>query len=456
MALLPNDSYQVYCKKNINADEWASLTSLYQPIIGSFATNLYQTLLLQAQYESDDAFLHLDLCNTLDLGISHLESVREKLEGIGLLKVYRKEEEFQTVQYFYEIILPMLANQFLKDEVLSFLLLEKIGELNYQRLVTRFTKHTLLTAGFKEVTKSFKEVYTFDQQKLSHTIGELQKNKDKLDSQAKIQNFEQLALNDVTINWQFLFDLAAKKFIQRKNINEEICRKLALFHSLYGYDELALVDILAQSVNFSTGEIDEKVLEHEALVREQVSNTATILPETDDNQLRKERFLKQGFTQADWELILQCEEYYPIEYLREIKQFKNSFSSKQEEWLVRELVERSPLSNAVINFLINYLLIVQNRTNLPAQLTSTIAADWSEKKILLPEQAMIHVRKIVDESKEKQRNQQTNRKGQNYRNVRTEQVPEWMKNPPEEVKNPESTAAAKKALDALLNKEGEQ
>ncbi len=31
-----------------------------------------------------------------------------------------------------------------------------------------------------------------------------------------------------------------------------------------------------------------------------------------------------------------------------------------------------------------------------------------------------------------------------------------MKNPPEEVKNPESTAAAKKALDALLNKEGDQ
>ena len=69
---------------------------------------------------------------------------------------------------------------------------------------------------------------------------------------------------------------------------------------------------------------------------------------------------------------------------------------------------------------------------------------------------MIHVRKIVDESKEKQRNQQANRKGQNDRNVRTEQIPEWMKNPPEEVKNPESTAAAKKALDALLNKEGEQ
>ncbi|XBG91922.1 hypothetical protein V4S38_06465 [Enterococcus cecorum] len=141
-----------------------------------------------------------------------------------------------------------------------------------------------------------------------------------------------------------------------------------------------MVDLLAQSVNFSTGEIDEKALEHEALVREQVSNTATILPETDDNQLRKERFLKQGFTQADWELILQCEEYYPIEYLREIKQFKNSFSSKQEEWLVRELVERSPLSNPVINFLINYLLIVQNRTNLPTQLTSTIASRLVRKK----------------------------------------------------------------------------
>ena len=69
--------------------------------------------------------------------------------------------------------------------------------------MTRFTKNTLSTVGFKEVTKSFKEVYTFDQQKLSHTLGELQKNKDKLDSQENTQNFEQLALKDVAIDWQF-------------------------------------------------------------------------------------------------------------------------------------------------------------------------------------------------------------------------------------------------------------
>ena len=182
MALLPNESYQVYCHKRMNEDEWVSLTSLYQPVIGSFAMNLYQTLILQGQFENKENFLHLDLCNTLDLGIQQLEQAREKLEGLGLLKVYRKAEEFNTSHYLYEILLPMPATAFLKDEVLSFLLLEKVGETNYQRLISRFSNDSILTEGFQEITKTFKEVYTINQQKLANTLNDLQQNKDKIAS----------------------------------------------------------------------------------------------------------------------------------------------------------------------------------------------------------------------------------------------------------------------------------
>ena len=124
--------------------------------------------------------------------------------------------------------------------------------------------------------------------------------------------------------------------------------------------------------------------------------------EEENQMLRKDRLLKQGFSEADWQLIVQCETYFPMEYLQEVKRLKNSFTTKQEEWLIRDLVERSPLSNAVINVLINYLLVIQNKTNLSPQLTGKIATDWSEKKIQLPEQAISHVRQIVKESKEKQ------------------------------------------------------
>lgn len=457
MALLPNESYQVYCHKRMNEDEWVSLTSLYQPVIGSFAMNLYQTLILQGQFENKENFLHLDLCNTLDLGIQQLEQAREKLEGLGLLKVYCKEEEFNTSHYLYEILLPMPAAAFLKDEVLSFLLLEKVGETNYQRLISRFSNDSILTEGFQEITKTFKEVYTINQQKLANTLNDLQQNKDKIASPSIAFDYQHDATNSGNIDWQFLFDLATKKFISKDKLTEAVCRKLAIYHSLYGYDEFKLIDLLTQSVQYSTGEIDEKILEQQAIAQSKTLYTSKMPTSEEENQmLRKDRLLKQGFSEADWQLIVQCETYFPMEYLQEVKRLKNSFTTKQEEWLIRDLVERSPLSNAVINVLINYLLVIQNKTNLSPQLTGKIATDWSEKKIQLPEQAISHVRQIVKESKEKQKAVPVTRKNYPNRNVRIEEIPEWMKSPPQEVKNPEGVAAAKKALDALLNKEGEK
>ena len=47
----------------------------------------------------------------------------------------------------------------------------------------------------------------------------------------------------------------------------------------------------------------------------------------------------------------------------------------------KSLVERSPLSNSVINVLIHYVLVVQNNAALPASYVNNIAAQWSELQV---------------------------------------------------------------------------
>ncbi|MGI6156101.1 MAG: DnaD domain protein, partial [Enterococcus lemanii] len=140
----------------------------------------------------------------------------------------------------------------------------------------------------------------------------------------------------------------------------------------------------------------------------------------------------------------------------------NSFVTDSEIRLLKTLIERTPLTNAVINILIHYVLVIQNNSTLQERFVTTIAANWSEKGFKTPEMAIEYVRQYVRESKEKQREKEEKKQTQAKRTyakkpVRNEVLPEWIIEPKEIKEDPEKQAAIQRRLQEYLKrKEGEQ
>ncbi len=97
-----------------------------------------------------------------------------------------------------------------------------------------------------------------------------------------------------------------------------------------------------------------------------------------------------------------------------------------EQWLIKSLVERSPLPNSVINVLVHYVLVVQTMP-LCQEIMNNIAAQWSELKIGMAEDAIKHVRSLVRSAKENAADHKPAAKI-----IREEKLPSWAEKPVEE------------------------
>lgn len=460
MALLPNQIYSVFKAGPISSFGLESLTYLYQPIIGSQAVQLYQLLLAESKESIRQEKLHVDLCEMLDEGIQQVQAHRLQLEGIGLLSVYCKDNGLDGAKYLYLLREPLTPNEFFKDEILSFMLLSRVGERIFNQLSKRYCQQSISLDGYEEVTHHFLEVFRMENERFANAWPKLEENKNQFINQEKQTLPKSLDLDvENSLDWSFLFELAQKQYIAKKVFTPKFCEKLALYHVMYGLDELALVDYMKQVVQVVDGQVDERALEQLILASQRqplISQDSSVLKVENQSEqaLRKERLLKQGFSLQDWEIIEASESYPPMTFLESIKQAKNSYVTKDETWIIRDLLAQSPLPPAVINVLIHYALVIQNHSMLQSKFVHRIATDWSQQKLLTPEQAIIHVRQLVKEAKDKrEKTEQVKKANQYSKNIRKEVIPEWMKNPTIEQVDAEKSAATQKALDALRKRE---
>ena len=88
--ILPADTYRVFNRAFIENRKKDLLVSLYQPIIGVSAVNLYLTLyndLLDNDIESK-VYSHHHLMSLMLTNLDTIVEARKKLEAIGLLKTF--------------------------------------------------------------------------------------------------------------------------------------------------------------------------------------------------------------------------------------------------------------------------------------------------------------------------------------------------------------------------------
>ncbi|MGX7376115.1 replication initiation and membrane attachment family protein [Carnobacterium maltaromaticum] len=479
--LSPKDGFEVRQNALLSDMDQKILTFLYQPLTGATAYSLYMTLWSEIGEESywSEGILHSELLTILNCGIPELYRARVKLEALGLLKTYLKQEPEK--QFIYELQSPLTAAEFFKDDLLSLLLLETVGKRKYKNLRQRYSINKIDTEKYVEVTKGFLDVFSFDKNKFSENQ-ELLK-----DSTALIGNerpVETTQLDNKTFEFKFFYEGLATQYINRSSITKEIENSILVLHTMYGIDELEMQKFVLQACDIDSGKVDEKKLKqvvysnYHQTNQQPVELKERIVEDPTSNQ-NKQKFRKndlshQGFSKEDIVLIEISEEFTPFDFIENIKKQKGGYVARTEEWAVENLIKQSNLPKSVINILIHYVLVIRGNPTLTQNLADSIANDWSQSKVKSPEEAIRKVQELYRENEikkqkraeqqasySKPRNNQYNSAAGNQRN-RQETLPEWAKENQAEVEEkPMSEADQKTFMDRIariqnLGKEGDQ
>ncbi len=155
MALGLYDKVVIMKNQSLSIDDYNVLALLYQPIIGPISYSIYLTLyalLNRTSFEKE--ITHNELVDILGISISKFESERKKLEAIGLINVYKKDNDLA-----YLLKNPLSARQFLLDGILGIYLQNTVGEELFNELANSFKINKFNRDEYKNITSSFDSVF---------------------------------------------------------------------------------------------------------------------------------------------------------------------------------------------------------------------------------------------------------------------------------------------------------
>jgi replication initiation and membrane attachment protein len=402
--ILPVDGYYVSINADMPLDYPQSLTHLYQPLIGSTAVALYQTLLheLELQTESQ-AQTHHTLMNYVNLPLDEIYRTRVRLEGIGLLKVFEKQAEGRTV-YIYELQPPFGTKAFFTDAMLTQLLYHHIGEVKFTRLKTHFSKEPLRNRG-REITSAFHDVFETVQpvtppEKITET---------------SMQDREE----EIQADFSWLEQMLKQRMIPAHRVLTKENRKL--IDQMMQLYELEMYEI-ENSLQWALTEDNELHIEafktacHDVFKTKNKEKTIRLK----EKPAVERKPAAKPLTKEE-QLIQELETMSPKQLLEDLS--RGNQASEQDMKIIREVMVSQGLPSPVMNVLIHYILL-QSNMRLSKPYLEKIASHWSRAGLQTAEEAMRFAKKEMESYK----NGQKARKNNYYKKpVSKEVVPEWFK-----------------------------
>ncbi|GAA0475779.1 DnaD domain protein [Alkalibacterium sp. s-m-22] len=419
----PKDSVHLIRLMMLSDLHIKALHNLYQPLLGKDAVSLFMTLKETLDQTIEKDVMLSDLLVQLDCGVKEFYEARIRLEAYGLIRVYVHDSD--STRLAIGLSCPMLPEQFFKDPMMKMMLTEKVGERLTDDLQKRFKVHDGRLNEYKEVTKSFLDVIHVDMKKMS----EASENEDAEERSTAIS--DQIMATE-RFDWSFFIEGLNKNYISRSSITTDLKRLIYTFHALYNINELEMQKFVLEVADLNTGQVDDQkltsLIQKEYLKKSGSSRkTADVLTQESEHRVRQ--LEQKGFSKEEIEIILHSEQVSPYAYLKSIKRQKGGFVSSNETWLLKELVENAPLTTAVINILLNYLLIIKNSPSIEKGLATKIANDWAQSQVKTPEDAMEKVKQLY--ASFGQKNQKAAPKGnysktqKNGSHARQETLPDW-------------------------------
>ncbi len=391
MHLLPVDRYIVRTNSYLNEADRKIITLLYQPLIGAIAHSLF--FALESELEKDQftctETTHKTLMTMMGLPLDRIYEERKKLEGIGLLNVYKQKQD-DDITYLYELQKPFSPQEFFKDDVLSVYLYNRVGKHRYLQLRERFTINRVNKEEYKDVTMSFGDVFT----SLHHS--EISSQQGELSSTLAFDQVSDIVSNDDKTNSYSIledtFDFSLltahlSNFIHSKTLlTEKVKDTIVRLAFVYRIDPYEMSKIIQDSLLH-----DDKV--DIELLREKVKNWYKFTHESEPPGLglrthpQKHRTMtgKQP-TNEEEEMIVFYETESPLTLL-ESKSNDGAKVPLGDAKIIEMLLLDYKLLPGVANVLIDFILEI-NDMKLTKSYVEKIAGQWARKNIKTVKEAM--------------------------------------------------------------------
>ena len=380
--LVPADTYVVVNKTILHNEDRKIITSLYLPIIGTDAVMLYFTLWADLDNSEilSSEFSHQKLVSSLRITINELQTSFDKLEAIGLIKAFIKEGNVNN--YIYEIFSPVSASEFLSHPILNIVLYSNVGKREYDNLVKAFKIPRLNTSNYKDITKSFNDVF----ESTSMTSYDL--------SLEDIRKNNKLKLNiNSNFDFNFLISSMPKNLDTSKMFSKDIKELIINLSFIYDIDAIKMANIVKVSLN-DNGTINRESLRKNSRNFYQFSNGGLLPTIIDNNQ---PEYLRKpiGDTSRRAKMIYTFETISPRELL--INKNNGNEPTRRDLKLIEDLLVDYKLKPGVVNVLLDYAINVNNK-KLTRGFVETIAGEWQRKGIETVEDAMNNCEKVHKKS----------------------------------------------------------
>ncbi|MCF6092977.1 DnaD domain protein [Microaerobacter geothermalis] len=392
----PNDQYIVKTKRPISISEIGFVSHLYQPIIGHTAFSLYLALYFEIKEEhySPEYGLHRYLISTLSIPLHQVIQARYLLEAVGLLKTYQLKDQEENTYWEYEIYPPLSPYAFFSSDVLSIILLNRVGKERYKRIRQRYLNKQS-QAIFKErqeITRSFNDVFS----SLSPTeLIPQQESKQfllQLDKQAPLAPLEEVTGNELSLNDQVLDISFIKHAVPdsiRVQLNKQVVEELKQISFLYQLNEVQLIRFLQDPTIYSPKDelnLDKLRQNLKAWYRKTFGGIPPQITEKEAASFRTET-KDLSKEEAHMETLKTIS---PLR-LMELHQ-KGGKVAQPDVGLLESLLIDFKLAPEVVNVLIEYVMIT-NDYKLPRNLVEKIAAHWKRNNIQTVTEALQMARK---------------------------------------------------------------
>lgn len=422
-SILPADTFVIINKTCLTEYDKKLILNLYQPIIGGLATTLYFTF--WSYLDKSEIFslewTHHHLMTSTQLNLDTIVSVREKLEGIGLLKTYYKKNSVNN--YIYELYSPLNAYEFFNNPILSTTLLSNVGKIEFQKLLDYYKLPNFNLTEYENITCSFSDVFD----SVSNP------NLDYYDNLKGI-NKNSLDIKD-SINLSEMLSLIPDELVNKRAITKDIRQILLKLAFIYNFTNEEMTEIIMNSINLEH-KIDSELLKNNAEKYYKFEHSGT-LPTL--IYKKQPEYLRKNITDTSKKskLIYQFENISPYDFLTS----KNGGikPSSADLNIVSYLMVDLNMLPGVVNVLIDYVLKI-NDNKLNRAFIESIASQWLRHNIKTVEDAM-----NIAEREYKRRNKIVENKVQTKKEVKK---PKWFD---QNINASEASLEEQEAMEKLLS-----
>ena len=374
-SILPADTYKVFNRAFTQDREKDVIVSLYPPIIGVLADNLYLTLTndLSSDLIESEYFPHQHLIGLMGVNLDEIVKARKKLEAIGLLKTFFREDDINN--YLYILYAPLSANEFLNHPILNVVLYNNLGKAEYDNLVEKYRTKKIITKDFLDITTSFDKVFT-------SVNGYAFTNDDIIDEKTRKIEI------DSNIDINLIISSIPSRMVNAKCFNKETIDLIVNLAYIYKIDNLNMQGLVRNSLN-ERGMVDKEELKNACRNFYQFENNGK-LPTVIYN--KQPEYLKEpmGNNSNIAKMIYTFENVSPYEFLK--NSYNNAEPTARDKKIIEDLMLEQKLSPGVVNVLIDYVLKVNNK-KLSKEFVESIAGHWKRLNIETVKEAMEICRK---------------------------------------------------------------